>query len=136
MSYPYKQTSKRHGRRIDEHRFLMEQHIGRRLERFEFVHHKNGDKRDNRIENIELVTPAQHALEHGQWKHPTHKQCIVCDAWFEPSPTKRGTKQTCSKECRYALAARTQSRPDAPRSKYRVGAYPSEVASRKSRPSS
>jgi hypothetical protein len=122
------------GRRMDEHRFLMEQHLGRKLDgRREQVHHIDGDKMNNSLENLMVVTPKQHAVLHGRWKHLTRKECTVCGAWFEPSPTKRATKQTCSKECRYTLTARTQSKPDAPRSKYRAGAYPSEVASRRSR---
>lgn len=104
MSYPYKQTKKA-GRRMDEHRFLMEQHLGRKLSRFEFVHHINGDKKDNRLENLKVVTPKEHAKEHGQWKYPKTKTCEWCGKEFEPHPTKRGIAKTCSKECRYKRLA-------------------------------
>jgi hypothetical protein len=47
------------GVRVKEHRFVMEQIIGRKLLRFESVHHINGIKHDNRPANLELWTSHQ-----------------------------------------------------------------------------
>lgn len=61
------------GVKRDEHRYIMEQHLGRKLGRDELVHHKNENKRDNQIENLVIMSRSEHARLHQLGKTPSEQ---------------------------------------------------------------
>jgi hypothetical protein len=62
-NYPYRNGGYAH---IREHQYLMEIHLGRRLEKGEIVHHIDGDKKNNNLENLYLTTIEEHNKLHAE----------------------------------------------------------------------
>lgn len=88
----------------------MEQHLGRRLSTYEYVHHRNDNKLDNRLDNLEIVEPGTHGRYHNL-KYPITKLCVMCCIEFTPHKTKRKRQQTCgNKECVSALISKAKTK--------------------------
>lgn len=71
---------------ISEHRLIMERFIGRYLRSQECIHHINENKKDNRIENLLLLSKVEHTALHNRKMKPETKEKIkntVMKRWTE-----------------------------------------------------
>ena len=94
------------------HRVLMENHLGRYLEDWEDVHHKDEDKTNDDISNLEVRDHSQHQREH-RVVDLVAVECCSCGKTFELKPhqfrlrikrSKTG-KIRCSRNCNVGLTS-------------------------------
>ena len=101
---------------VYEHRFVLEQKIGRLLRYGEVAHHINGDPFDNRPENLELKTRKSHGKHHAKEKTMVKLTCDFCGVEFERELRNYNTKKRhgqtrffcCKKHQRRAVVAEVE----------------------------
>lgn len=95
------------GTRMLEHRYVMEQQLGRALTSEDVVHHKNHVRSDNDLSNLELHDKASHGLLHAEERVAEVTTCVCesCGKLFERKATRlafnkaTGRVNLCSKRC-------------------------------------
>lgn len=93
---PSSMTCKSHNGFIYEHRKVMEEFLGRQLLSSEIVHHKDGNRSNNDISNLELTTSSDHCRTHKNGENFTKvSYCKVCGKTIKDD----NRQQYCSIEC-------------------------------------
>lgn len=72
------------GKHVKRATIVMEKKIGRLLKKDEQVHHINGDKQDDRPENLQVLTCAEHATLHARLKKASR---------YQTAPNEKGRTQ-------------------------------------------
>jgi hypothetical protein len=65
------------GKLCYEHRLLVEKLLGRKLKKSEIVHHKDGNKMNNKVENLEITNRSKHLIMHNPLDKRWHKNSFT-----------------------------------------------------------
>ena len=86
-------------------RFLIEKHLGRELSKEETVDHINGDRTDDRLENLQVLSVRENMTK-SAFRHNLTCVCPMCGDTFAPTRSQRATRVTekkagpfCSRSC-------------------------------------
>lgn len=76
----YRRVRGDNGTQVYEHRLVLERHLNRKLTPFEVVHHKDGDKLNNALSNLEVFSSqSDHIQEHRHtFSSAIERQCSKC----------------------------------------------------------
>lgn len=99
---------------IDEHRYIMQNALGRTLDYNEVVHHKDGDKQNNSLSNLVLVDRASHAKTHSATgRTMIELTCACCGTCFRREARQVNTKMNSGQRdfyCRRSCVAKAFGR--------------------------
>lgn len=95
-NHPY--MNKRH--RVVEHRAVMELHLNRFLTKKEIIHHIDGNGKNNKVQNLQLVTNREHyKIHHYDPNKYITLTCPTCKKEFTKRKTLIHTTNYCSRAC-------------------------------------
>jgi len=108
-----------HRGRVVEHRLVMEKNLGRALLSTECIHHINGKRDDNRIENLQVMSISKHIRLHRSGGRPSPGMfgCLFCGKPFNTISRRRrpNDRKFCSNACKYAFNVKFPNRWKYPR---------------------
>ena len=91
-------------KKVYEHRYKVEQELGRELYENETVHHINGNKQDNRIENLIVMMNSDHHKLHAETNPQNQKtgickKCEYCGKEFYVIKCREKIARYCKHSC-------------------------------------